>query len=187
MRGGSPEPLFLLDGGYMENESDIWKFTAYQIDENDVEIRFSPMSNPRVIPKLNMTMHQYTNVFFPVVDSGVNNHEPLVLRGINYRGLPGSWWSRAFLEQWRQNNANLGGYKRRQRFSAKIVAYEHKKRGHNTTVKNKSSLKADVKNNISLTRLKQIGKKNTVSTAGKSKAHIAKLLFNIRRNALSTR
>ena len=58
---------------------------------------------------------------------------------------------------------------------------------HNTTVKNKSSLKADIKNNISLTRLKQIGNKNTVSTAGKSKAQIAKLLFNIRGNALSTR
>ena len=58
---------------------------------------------------------------------------------------------------------------------------------HNTTVKNKSSLKADIKNNISLTRLKQIGNKNTVSTAGKSKGAIAELLFNIRGNALSTR
>ena len=58
---------------------------------------------------------------------------------------------------------------------------------HNVTIKNKSSSKADVENNISLTRLKQIGNKNTVSTAGKSKAQIAKLLFNIRGNALSTR
>ena len=40
---------------------------------------------------------------------------------------------------------------------------------------------------VSLTRLKQIGKKNTVSTAGKSKGAIAELLFNIRGNALSTR
>lgn len=39
---------------------------------------------------------------------------------------------------------------------------------------------------VSLTRLKQIGKKNTVSTAGKSKGAIAELLFNIRGNALST-
>ena len=58
---------------------------------------------------------------------------------------------------------------------------------HNTTVKNKSLSKADVENNISLTRLIQIGKKHTVSTTGKSKGHIAKLLFNIRGNALSTR
>ena len=39
---------------------------------------------------------------------------------------------------------------------------------------------------VSLTRLKQIGKKNTVSTAGKYKGAIAELLFNIRGNALST-
>jgi hypothetical protein len=58
---------------------------------------------------------------------------------------------------------------------------------HNTTVKNKISSKADVENNISLSRLKQIGNKNTVSTAGKSKGQIALLLFNIRGNALSTR
>ncbi len=57
---------------------------------------------------------------------------------------------------------------------------------HNTTVKNKSSSKEDVENDISLTRLIQIGKKHTVSTAGKSKVQIAKLLFNIRGNALST-
>ena len=57
---------------------------------------------------------------------------------------------------------------------------------HNTTVKNKSSSKVDVENDTSLTRLKQIGKKNTVSTAGKSKGAIAELLFNIRGNALST-
>ena len=69
---------------------------------------------------------------------------------------------------------------------SKMTDIQHPPR-HNTTVKNKSSLKADIKNNISLTRLKQIGKKNTVSTAGKSKAHIAKILFNIRGNALSTR
>jgi hypothetical protein len=55
---------------------------------------------------------------------------------------------------------------------------------HNTTVKNKSSSKVDV---VSLSRLKQIGNKNTVSTAGKSKGQIALLLFNIRGNALSTR
>ena len=40
---------------------------------------------------------------------------------------------------------------------------------------------------VSLTRLKQIGKKNNVSTSGKSKGAIAELLFNIRGNALSTR
>jgi hypothetical protein len=57
---------------------------------------------------------------------------------------------------------------------------------HNTTVKikNTSSSNVDV---VSLTRLKQIGKKNSVSTAGKSKGQIALLLFNIRGNALSTR
>lgn len=54
---------------------------------------------------------------------------------------------------------------------------------HNTTVKNKNSSKADV---VSLTRLKQISKKNSVSTTGKSKGQIALLLFNIRGNALST-
>jgi hypothetical protein len=69
---------------------------------------------------------------------------------------------------------------------SKITGVQHPSH-HNTTVKNKISSKADVENNISLTRLKQIGNKNTVSTAGKSKAHIAKLLFNIRGNALSTR
>lgn len=57
---------------------------------------------------------------------------------------------------------------------------------HNTTVKNKSSSKVDVENDTSLTRLKQIGKKNSVSTAGKSKGQIALLLFNISGNALST-
>lgn len=39
---------------------------------------------------------------------------------------------------------------------------------------------------VSLTRLKQIGKKNNVSTSGKSKGNIAELLYNIRGNALST-
>lgn len=58
---------------------------------------------------------------------------------------------------------------------------------HNTTVKNKNSSKVDVENDISLTRLKQISKKNSVSTTGKSKGGIAELLFNIRGNALSTR
>jgi hypothetical protein len=57
---------------------------------------------------------------------------------------------------------------------------------HNTTVKNKNSSKVDVENDISLTRLKQISKKNSVSTTGKSKGEIAELLFNIRGNALST-
>ena len=55
---------------------------------------------------------------------------------------------------------------------------------HTVKIKNKSSSKVDV---VSLDRLKQIGKKNTVSTAGKSKGAIAELLFNIRGNALSTR
>jgi len=58
---------------------------------------------------------------------------------------------------------------------------------HNVTIKNKTKQKEGIVNDISLDRLKQIGKKNTVSTAGKSKAHIAKILFNIRGNALSTR
>ena len=55
---------------------------------------------------------------------------------------------------------------------------------HNVTIKNKTKQKDGI---VSLGRLKQIGNKNTVSTAGKSKAQIAKLLFNIRGNALSTR
>lgn len=152
MRGGSEQVaraqsnvnlVVLLDGGYMENESEagscggrtrcLWQFTAYQNGEN-VEIHFSRMlSSPttRNIPQLNMTLDQYINVFLPVVDSGANNHQPLMLRGINYRGLPGSWWSRALLEpRPNQGRPNQGGYKRRQRFSAKIVAYEHKKRSH---------------------------------------------------------
>ena len=134
MRGGSvvlplprlPPPL--LDGGYMENNSVIWRFTAYQNGEN-VQIQFYRMSpNAREIPQLDMTQDQYNNVFLPVVDSGVDNDQPRMLRGINYCGLPGSWWSRAILEGRRR--PNQGGYKRRQRFSAKIVAYEHKKRSH---------------------------------------------------------
>jgi hypothetical protein len=60
-------------------------------------------------------------------------------------------------------------------------SYHH---SHTVKIKNTSSAKVDV---VSLTRLKQIGKKNTVSTAGKSKGAIAELLFNIRGNALSTR
>lgn len=55
---------------------------------------------------------------------------------------------------------------------------------HTVKIKNTSSTKADI---VSLTRLKQLGKKNNVSTSGKSKAGIAELLFNIRGNALSTR
>ena len=63
-------------------------------------------------------------------------------------------------------------------------SYHH---SHTVKIKNTSSTKADVENDTSLTRLKQIGKKNNVSTAGKSKGAIAELLFNIRGNALSTR
>jgi hypothetical protein len=58
---------------------------------------------------------------------------------------------------------------------------------HNRTVKNTSKTTTPKEGIVSLTRLKQIGNKNTVSTAGKSKSQIAKLLFNIRGNALSTR
>lgn len=58
---------------------------------------------------------------------------------------------------------------------------------HNQTVKITSKTTTPKEGIVSLTRLKQIGNKNTVSTAGKSKAQIAKLLFNIRGNALSTR
>ncbi len=57
---------------------------------------------------------------------------------------------------------------------------------HNTTVKKQSSSKVDVENDILISRLKQIGKKYSISTAGKSKSQIALLLFNIRGNALST-
>lgn len=59
---------------------------------------------------------------------------------------------------------------------------------HMRTVKIKSKSKSNPKEGIvSLRRLKQISKKNNVSTAGKSKGAIAELLFNIRGNALSTR
>ena len=58
---------------------------------------------------------------------------------------------------------------------------------HNQTVKITSKTTTPKEGIVSLTRLKQIGNKNTVSTAGKSKAQIAKTLFNIRGNALSTR
>jgi hypothetical protein len=55
-------------------------------------------------------------------------------------------------------------------------------------IKSKSKSKSNPKEDIvSLSRLKQISKKNNVSTAGKSKGAIAELLFNIRGNALSTR
>lgn len=54
----------------------------------------------------------------------------------------------------------------------------------NRTVKN-NTIKRSIENDISLTRLKQIGKKYNVSTSGKSKSDISKLLFNIRGNALS--
>ena len=63
-------------------------------------------------------------------------------------------------------------------------SYHH---SHTVKIKNTSSSKVDVENDTSLTRLKQIGKKNNVSTSGKSKGDIAELLFNIRGNALSTR
>lgn len=58
---------------------------------------------------------------------------------------------------------------------------------HNQTVKITSKTTTPKEGIVSLARLKQIGNKNTVSTAGKSKAQIAKTLFNIRGNALSTR
>jgi len=58
---------------------------------------------------------------------------------------------------------------------------------HNHTVKITSKTITPKEGIVSLARLKQIGNKNTVSTAGKSKAQIAKLLFNIRGNALATR
>lgn len=58
---------------------------------------------------------------------------------------------------------------------------------HNHTVKITSKTTTPKEGIVTLARLKQIGNKNTVSTAGKSKAQIAKLLFNIRGNALSTR
>jgi hypothetical protein len=59
---------------------------------------------------------------------------------------------------------------------------------NNHTVKIKvKNKKESIENDISLTRLTQIGKKNNVVTSGKSKAHIAELLFNIRGNALSTK
>jgi hypothetical protein len=54
---------------------------------------------------------------------------------------------------------------------------------HTVKIKNTSSKVSAV----SLTRLKQIGKKNNVSTSGKSKGGIAELLFDIRGDALSTR
>jgi len=57
---------------------------------------------------------------------------------------------------------------------------------HKRTVKNKNITKRGIETDISLTRLIQIGKKNNVSTSGKSKGHIAQLLFNIRGNGLST-
>jgi len=65
---------------------------------------------------------------------------------------------------------------------------------HNTTVKKSKSknmkpvnIPTNDEKGISLAELKKIGKKNSVSTAGKSKGQIALLLFNIRGNALSTR
>jgi hypothetical protein len=58
---------------------------------------------------------------------------------------------------------------------------------HNRTVKNTSKTTTLKEGIVSLTRLKQIGNKNTVSTAGKSKSQIAEILFNIRGNALSAR
>lgn len=58
---------------------------------------------------------------------------------------------------------------------------------HNRTVKNTSKTTNPKDGIVSLTRITQIGKKNGVSTSGKSKSHIAEILFNIRGNALSTR
>lgn len=55
------------------------------------------------------------------------------------------------------------------------------------TVKHKRFETVDNKTDISIARITQIGKKNGVSTSGKSKAQIAEILFNIRGNALSTR
>ena len=111
MRGGSEqlglEQVILLRGAYLEPPSALWTFEARQIGENDVEIHFFQRSpNAREIPHLNMTRNQYENVFLPVVDSGVNN-QPQQLRGINYRGFPGSWWNIATLE------GRQGGYKHR--------------------------------------------------------------------------
>jgi hypothetical protein len=58
--------------------------------------------------------------------------------------------------------------------------------GSNRTVKNKSEIKEGTENNITLSRLKQLGQKNNVLTSGKSKSGIAQLLFNICGSALST-
>jgi hypothetical protein len=58
--------------------------------------------------------------------------------------------------------------------------------GSNRTVKNKSEIKQGTENNITLSRLKQLGQKNNVLTSGKSKSGIAQLLFNICGSALST-
>lgn len=58
---------------------------------------------------------------------------------------------------------------------------------HNRTVKNTSKTTNPKDGIVSLARITQIGKKNGVSTSGKSKSHIAEILFNIRGNALSTR
>ena len=131
MRGGSEQlglgQVVLLEGAYIEHAS-TWRFVAYQIGEN-VEIHFYRRSpNARVIPQLDMTRDQYDNVFLPVVDSGVNNHQPQLLRGINYRGFPGSWWNIATLEgrpnqEGRPNRPNQeGGYKHR--------SHSHKRSGH---------------------------------------------------------
>ena len=58
---------------------------------------------------------------------------------------------------------------------------------HNHTVKITSKTTTPNDGIVSLARITQIGKKNGVSTAGKSKAQIAEILFNISGNALSTR
>lgn len=147
MRGGSEQlglgQVVLLEGAYIEHAS-TWRFVAYQIGEN-VEIHFYRRSpNARVIPHLDMTRNQYENVFLPVVDSGVNN-QPQLLRGINHRGFPGSWWNIATLEgrpnqesrtnrpnqESRTNGPNQeGGYKHRSHSHKRSGKSGHKRSGH---------------------------------------------------------
>lgn len=71
---------------------------------------------------------------------------------------------------------------------SKIMGIRHPSyHNHNHTVKITSKTTNQKEGIVSLARITQIGKKYNVSTSGKSKAHIAEILFNIRGNALSTR
>ena len=143
----------LLEGAYI-NDRNLRLFWVYKIDDSNVMISFNQGVNLPLLPPMQLTLREYQQDFFPVVDSGAYNpqHRRFTFRGTTW---PGSWWSRAILEV---PVGNAGGKHRRKR-----SAHKHHKRSGKSHKRSGKSHKRSGKSH------KRSGKSHKRS--GKSRRH----------------